>query len=227
VDESIADVFREDVRTPFKAGTVVGGGSGDPTTVLARGCALQAELLTNIANAGGEKVDEITGSFASGSEHTQVKTTSRTIGLLVPVATESAEGSIAELGGVFVPLVRKETPLPARRRNVFAFALSPDSKVGFELWEVAEGIKVDRIKLPAPEPEDGEEPEEEEDEYEEVKSVTLAKEKYLGSVVLEGVKGSKEAKVEVTVSVSPEGKVEVKAREAAEGGKEASLSVGA
>ena len=37
--------FREDIETPFSRGTVVGGGIGDPTTILARGCAFQAALI--------------------------------------------------------------------------------------------------------------------------------------------------------------------------------------
>ncbi|KAG5220766.1 Hsp70 protein that interacts with Zuo1p [Salix suchowensis] len=44
----VAGGFSEDIDTPFSLGTVVGGGVGDPTTILARGCAIQAAVVASI-----------------------------------------------------------------------------------------------------------------------------------------------------------------------------------
>ena len=46
--------FREEIETPFSRGTVVGGGVGDPTTILARGCAFQAALISSISDSESE-----------------------------------------------------------------------------------------------------------------------------------------------------------------------------
>jgi heat shock protein 1/8 len=42
--------FRGKIETPFSRGTVVGGGIGDPITILARGLALQAGLTISSIN---------------------------------------------------------------------------------------------------------------------------------------------------------------------------------
>lgn len=175
LDETLSQGFTESIITPFKAGTVVGG-VGDPTTILARGCALQAHLLVSLAQVSSE---ELLATFSKESEVTSVAATSRTIGLLVP--QEDAEGS---LGGVWIPLVLKETPLPCRRTLTFNVDASRvDTKVGFELWEVKEGVKIDHVKPPKLENEE-EAQEEEEEELEEVKEKTLTKEAYLASLSL-------------------------------------------
>jgi len=94
LDETLAQGFAESVVTPFTAGTVVGGGVGDPTTIISRGCALQAKLVAMLAE-GTEEEREVKAAFASGSKWTQAKATSKTIGMLFP--EENAEGP---LGGV-------------------------------------------------------------------------------------------------------------------------------
>ncbi|KAF9028670.1 actin-like ATPase domain-containing protein [Hymenopellis radicata] len=48
LDEHLVAGFSETVSTPFSMGTVVGGGIGDPTTLLARGCAIQAAMIAQI-----------------------------------------------------------------------------------------------------------------------------------------------------------------------------------
>jgi heat shock protein 1/8 len=189
LDEALSQGFIESVITPFKAGTVVGGGVGDPTTILARGCALQAHLLLSLAQ---ESSDELLGTFNKDSKVTSVAATSRTIGLLVPHRT--ATGS---LGGIWIPLVLKETPLPCRR--TLTFEVDASGKAGFELWEVKEGVKIDHVKPPKFEDEE----EEEEEELEQVKEKTLTKEAYLVSLSLSPknpIKGKTTVQVQATVS---------------------------
>ncbi|KAH0826371.1 hypothetical protein J3R83DRAFT_5333 [Lanmaoa asiatica] len=198
--------FTESVITPFKAGTVVGGGVGDPTTILARGCALQAHLLVLLAQ---ESSEELLGTFNKESKVTSVAATSRTIGLLVP-----QEDAAESLGGIWIPLVLKETPLPCRRTLTFVVdASGADTKVGFELWEVKEGVKLDHVKPPKFE-DDEEAQEEEEEELEEVKEKTLTKEAYLASLSLSPqnpIKGK--TTVQVQAIVSDTGGLQVSFRE--------------
>jgi len=171
LDETLAQGFPESVYTPFTAGTVVGGGIGDPTTILARGCALQAQILASIENA------EEKAAFAPGSSRVQVKATTRTVGVLFP-----EEGASA-LGGQWIAVLPKETPLPARRTVSLSVDLGESSKkIGLEIWEVKEDIKIE--KVPPPKVEDAED-EVEEDEDIEVKEKTVDKEAVLGALSLE------------------------------------------
>ncbi|KAI6112234.1 hypothetical protein EDD16DRAFT_1886119 [Pisolithus croceorrhizus] len=198
LDETLSQGFAESVITPFKAGTVVGGG----------GCALQAQLLFTLSRQSADLLNV----FNRGSELTSTTATSRTIGLLVP--QEEAEGN---MGGVWMPLVLKETPLPCRRTLSFEVDVAEsDSKVGFEVWEVKEGVKVDLHPLPRLE---DEEPNEDDEEFEEVKQKTLSKEAYLSSLTLSPqhvVKGK--TKVQVQVKISSSGDVGLSLREVLVGG---------
>ncbi|KAI6157201.1 Hsp70 protein-domain-containing protein [Pisolithus tinctorius] len=207
LDETLSQGFSESVITPFKAGTVVGGGVGDPTTILARGCALQAQLLFTLSR----HFADLPTAFNRGSELISTTATTRTIGLLVP--REEAEGS---MGGIWIPLVLKETPLPCRRKLSFQVDVpEPDSKVGFEVWEVKEGVKIDHLPLPKLE---DEEPNEDE-EFEEVKQKTLSKETYLSSLTLSPrhVVGGK-TKMQVQVKISSSGDVDLSLREVTKDG---------
>ena len=212
LDETLSQGFTESVITPFKVGTVVGGGVGDPTTILARGCALQAHLLVLLVQ---ESSEELLGTFNKESKVTSVAATSRTIGLLVP--QEDAAGS---LGGIWIPLVLKETPLPCRRTLTFVVdAGGADTKVGFELWEVKEGVKIDHVKPPQFEDEGEAQGEEEEEELEEVKEKTLTKEAYLASLSLSPQKPVKgKTTVQVQAIVSGTGDLEVSFREVIKNG---------
>ncbi|KAG9311204.1 Hsp70 protein-domain-containing protein [Chiua virens] len=123
LDESLSHAFTESVITPFKAGTVV------------------AHLLVSLAR---ESSEELLAAFDKESKVTSIAATSRTIGLLVP-----QEDSAGSLGGIWIPLVLKETPLPCRRTLRFEVdASEAGAKVGFELWEVKEGVKIDHVKPP-------------------------------------------------------------------------------
>ena len=51
---SLSGGFREDIETPFSSGTVGEGGIGDPTTILARGSAFGAVIISYISDSEAE-----------------------------------------------------------------------------------------------------------------------------------------------------------------------------
>ncbi|KAJ8597140.1 actin-like ATPase domain-containing protein [Rhizopogon salebrosus TDB-379] len=208
LDETLAEGFTENVITPFKAGTVVGGGSGDPTTILARGCALQALLLVSLSS----ETEEVREAFIKGNGTSNVSATSRTIGLLVPQVS-AEEGS---LGGVWAPLILKETPLPCRRTITVEVDVSGSGdKVGFEFWEVNEGVRIDHVK---PQKFDDEEDDEEE-ELEEVKEKTVFKEAFLASLSLSPSNTFKgKSKVQVQAIIGSNGVIDLSIREVTKDG---------
>lgn len=218
LDETLAEGFTENVITPFKAGTVAGGGTGDPTTILARGCALQAQLLVGLA---GES-EEVRQAFIKGNETSSVSATSRTIGLLVPQVSAEEGG----LGGVWVPLILKETSLPCRRTVTVDVNVSgSEDRVGFELWEVSEGVRIDHVK---PQKFDDEEDsqDEEEEELEEVKEKTISKEAFLASLSLSPSNTSKgKTKVQVQAIISSNGAVDFSIREVTKNGMGEAVTV--
>ncbi|KAF5391066.1 hypothetical protein D9757_003097 [Collybiopsis confluens] len=221
--------FNEDINTPFSMGTVIGGGVGDPTTVLARGSALQAALIASLT---GEDED-LRNAFERGSDLLQVKTTSKSLGLVFP------DDSGNETGGTWIPLLPAETTLPARRTVTFDVGLSEKSKrLAFELWEVSEGIRVEKIKPEKGEAVDDDDDEEEEEEEIEAKHKTIVKEGLLGAAEAEaalGIKGISQSKaagkwtttVEATIIVAVSGAVDVSVREIGKGGIVATIKVSA
>ncbi|PCH32980.1 actin-like ATPase domain-containing protein [Wolfiporia cocos MD-104 SS10] len=229
LDETLAQGLREDVVTPFTAGTVVGGGVGDPTTILARGCALQAKLVATLAD-GTEEEREVRAAFAGGSKWTQARATSKTVGMLFP--EEGAEGP---LGGQWIPTVLKDTAVPCRRTLRFDVDLGEaegEKKVGFEVWEVKEGVKIEKVKPPKDEeedmPEDGEE--EEEEEEIEVKERTVEKENLLTALHFAAkeakkAKGRWTTKVEVQFLIDENGALEISAWEIGASGRGEKTSV--
>ncbi|KAI0668764.1 actin-like ATPase domain-containing protein [Trametes maxima] len=221
LDETLSQGFSESIITPFTQGTVVGGGIGDPTTILSRGAALQAKILVQLGESTDEE-REVKASFTHGHQYTQAKATSKTIGLLFP--EEGAEGA---LGGQWVPVILRETPVPARRIVAFDVDLGEgegEKKVGFEVWEAKEGVKIEKIKPPKLEHEDGVPEEEEEEEEEEVKEKTVEKESLFTSLSFiaqqaKQAKGRWSTRLEVTVKVGEDGALEVSAVEVGASGK--------
>jgi len=208
--------FSEEIETPFSRGTVVGGGIGDPTTILARGCAFQAALISSISDSEAE----LREAFSHETKMNEVKATTRTLGVLF--SNNSQEGK--EVGGTWIPVIQKETALPARRIVSFDVELTDDSKrIAFEVWEVKEGIRVENV----PPQSDDDEDEDEEDEME-VKHRTLSKEILLGSIETDSklgiqIKGKSKDKgkwvtrVEVQFIVGIGGNLEVDLKEVGEG----------
>jgi molecular chaperone DnaK (HSP70) len=168
--------FHEDVETPFSRGTVVGGGIGDPTTILARGCALQAHLLSEISDS------QLREAFKK-----DLGVVMKTVGVLLPSSSSSSHEDENDLGGTWIPVIYKETPLPARRAVRFDVELPPppspnQNQMVFEIWEVDENIRVEKFK-PETDPED------EEEEEEEIKSNQTTKLNLLGVVRMQAKLG--------------------------------------
>jgi heat shock protein 1/8 len=220
--------FREDVETPYARGTVVGGGVGDPTTILARGCAMQAVLLNSLG--GTREDDELKAAFESGSRAAEVKALTKTIGICFP----DDLGEHKEVGGIWIPIVQKETPLPVRRVVSFDAGLTEFSnRIAFEVWEVKEGIRIEKAVPPNLEHDDDEE--DEPDEIE-TKHRTVKKETLLGvidTMAKLGIpakgKSSNAGKwfthLEVQIIVGFDGDVQVELREVGEGGVVETLRV--
>ncbi|EKM77500.1 hypothetical protein AGABI1DRAFT_43082 [Agaricus bisporus var. burnettii JB137-S8] len=217
--------FREEVETPFTRGTVVGGGIGDPTTILARGCAVQAHLISSIIEE-----EDLKSAFTSKtSKAGDVNVTVRTLGVLLPNSNQD------ELGGMWVPVVKKETALPARRTVRVDVELSESNKVAMEVWEVKEGIRIEKTKPPKADYTDSEDDEEEEEEIE-VKHQTLTKETFLGVIQFEAkagikVKGKSEyagkilTSVDVRFVVGVDMGLKVVVKEVGEGGVDVNFEV--
>jgi heat shock protein 1/8 len=205
--------LREDVETPFARGTIVGGGIGDPTTILARGCATQAALIDSIQE------EEIRAAFERGHKAREVKATTKTLGVLFPNSLEENK----EVGGTWIPVVQKETALPVRRIVSFDVEVTEASKrIAFEVWEVKEGIRVEKVVPPSQPSSDDEE--DEEPEETEIKHRTLTKEVLLGAIDTEAklaiqTKGKGKdvgkwfTRVEVQFILSLEGALDVELRE--------------
>ena len=83
--------------------SIVGGGVGDPTTILARGCALQAWLLATLPDTTEEE-REVKKAFASDSQWTKASVATKTIGMIFP-----EEGAESALGGQWIPVLQRET----------------------------------------------------------------------------------------------------------------------
>ncbi|THH14072.1 hypothetical protein EW146_g6206 [Bondarzewia mesenterica] len=206
LDDALAQGYSEFTVSPFTVGTVAGGGTGDPTTMIARGD------------------EEVRQAFAHTSKWSQVTATSRTLGILFP--EEGAEG----LGGQWISVVPRETAVPARRTLAFDVDLGDlpgEKRVGFEVWQVEEGIKVTKVKPPKEE-EDGHVEEEEEEEEIEMKEKTVAKDAYLASVVFEAkqaqqIGGRWKTRVEVQFLVGADG-VDVSAWEVGKAGRGVKVS---
>ncbi|KAJ7149529.1 Hsp70 protein-domain-containing protein [Mycena crocata] len=207
--------FSEDVQTAFSTGTIGSGAIGDPTGMLSTGCALQAALLLGIPK-------ESTDLVQAFEEAEEIKTTARTIGMLFPTGrADDSDG----LGGVYISVIHKHTPLPARRICEVEVTLSGGegdkaTKFGFEVWEVEEGIKVEKIEPPKsdlpPSSED------EDDEPEEVKTKTTTKRNFLGTLFGETKgtavrdktkKGAYTAPVQIEFALGVNGVLSVEARD--------------
>src|SRR5258705_95553 len=169
--------FRKDIETPFSRGTVVGG-VGDPTTVIARGCAMQAVLLDSIG--GTQEEDELKTCFERSSKAGEVTATTKSIAILFPNNLDQNK----EIGGTWIPIIQKETALPARRIVSFEVGLTESSKrIAFELWEVSEGIRIEKITSSRSTPSSDDEGDDGDEVGEiEVKHRTLTKDTFLGAI---------------------------------------------
>ena len=230
LDATLAVRLRENATTPFFTGTVAGGGIGDPTTILARGAALQARLLAEIGSGSGVEDERVRKAFEHESEHVGVKATARTIGVLFPEAAESGG-----LGGQWIGGIQAETAVPARRTYALEVDLGEyvggEKLVGLEVWEVKEGVKVEKVKPPKDEDDAPESEDEEEEEEVEVVERTISKEVYLGALAVRARQGRKRgsgwrASIEVQFLIEASGKLQVSAYETGNEGTKDVIVVG-
>ena len=220
--------FPESVVTPFNAGTAVGG-PGDPTTIIARGCVLQAKVLTSISAENHMLRD----AFQPTSEHLQTSVTTKTIGLILPEAVSDSEGTTNSLGGQWIPGVPKDTPTPYRRIVQFDCDLGEGEgqSVGLEVWEVDESVKVEKVK-PVKKDAEAEEEEEddsdsdsdEEEQEEEIREKQITKSNLIGSFSVvskhaQSQNGRRKTRLEVHFVVVQNGNVSVTAFEISKEGK--------
>lgn len=196
LDETLAPAFRDDVRTPFQTGSVQGG-PGDPTTLLARGCVQQASLLTWIKDAPAgdkakEKLEGLSMAYEHGTRYTDTSTVQKSLALAFPASS------------ALFPVVLRGTPIPCIRTVSFN-ANAKGDKLGVELWEVNESIKITKTKPIPLEPEDDEDEVEEEDEIE-TKEKVVEKGKIFGAATVD-LKGANAGArtVTVTITVSKDG----------------------
>jgi hypothetical protein len=187
---------------------------------------MQAVLLDSIG--GSSEEDELKACFERDSKAGEVKATTKTIGILFP--NELKENR--EMGGTWIPIIQKETALPARRIVSFEVGLAESSKrIAFELWEINEGIRIEKITPPRSDPSSEDEEGDDEDQVEEieVKHRTLTKDTLLGAIDTQAKLGiqtkgkGKDAgkwftQVQVQIVVGLEGDVEVELREVGDGG---------
>lgn len=148
----------------------------DPSQVIAIGCALQALHLSKL-----DKDLQVSDVLALADR--AAETLSSAIGLAIP-GSESIAAKLFEQGA----------PLPSRRRVALSIE-SGAEKVGLELWEIKEEIKVTKTAA-EPMEKNGDDEDDEEEEDEETKEVVLNKRKFLGYVET-AVKGSKGVQLEV------------------------------
>ncbi|KAG8939115.1 Hsp70 protein that interacts with Zuo1p [Tulasnella sp. 419] len=155
--------------------------------VLAKGAALQARLL---ASTEDEKVlKAMAGEDDESRALTKVNVTTKPIGLVFP-------GDPA--GGQWVPVVAAGVPLPVRRVVRFNVDPSKTTRVGVEVWEGKDIVKVEKVQQEKIEPEEGEE--EEEEEEEEVRTRDVEKETLLGGLDLQ-LGGNTKKKVPVLIKI--------------------------
>lgn len=149
----------------------------DPSQVIAIGCALQALHLSQLPA-------ELALPDVLSLADREVPSLSSAIGL-------AAAGS-----DDLVKIIEASAPLPTRRR-VSIPVQSGASKVGVELYEVKESVKVTKIP-PPPKEEGDEEFSDEEEEDEEVKEIVLSKGKFLGFVSVE-TEGKEAVELEIII----------------------------
>lgn len=173
----------------------------DGSQLIAKGAALQAKLLSELAS-------EDAPAFASDkNEVVTASVTSKPIGLVFPGSSKDK--------AIPVVVVSAETPLPARRTVRLPVA-SGANVVAFEVWE---GVSVLR-DLPAeakPKYSDDEGDDDEEEAEVPEKEAIVEKETLLGGLSVEipaSQSKANKAALEVQVDVSVDGAVVVKARQA-------------
>lgn len=188
--------------------------SVDADQALARGCAVHAQAIatTPVDSPERRHLTELPLAQPQELKELKAKATSKAIGIVIPQpSTSLSNGNAAEVerqvidGKLFVSLIPKGTPLPARR----AFELGAQGASLLDLFEGDETVRVDRVERPKDdEDEDDDEDLDDEDNFLETHTVVTKPTKQIGQVVVskDAIKASR-AVVEIRVSI--EGKVKV------------------
>ena len=174
----------------------------DPSSLAARGAAIQASLIQEFEK---EDIEQSTHPMVTVTPHLR-----HSIGVLV--VSENVEK------GAFKSLLEAETALPARRAGVFA----TPKEGGDVIIKICEGTKDIKVSKAAPKSktngkldDDDSDLDDSEDEEEETREKVWKVGKVLAETAIRGVK--KGGKVEVTVNVGEHLGMQITAREV--GGK--------
>jgi molecular chaperone DnaK (HSP70) len=156
----------------------------DPSEVIAIGCALEALHLATLPES--LKLEDVV-KLAPNATTAQVDTVSAPIGIYIPV--DGATGDAAEY---IHTVVHKATPLPARRRVELPLAKGT-TRVGLEVWQGKDEIKVEKVEKIEPNgkedgaAEDEEDEDEEDEEDEEIRTRVTKKADLLAGIELDGI----------------------------------------
>ncbi|PWN42621.1 actin-like ATPase domain-containing protein [Ceraceosorus guamensis] len=181
----------------------------DSSEVLARGSALQAQVIAAVPASSAERkhIESLPSAPPGEVSELKVRSTSKAFGLVLPAATEEAKKLASTDGKLFVTLLPQHTPLPARR----SFLLPGPEAAPAALLSFHEGtaeVKVETLAPPAPDPED------EDDEPEEPEEVRTAIVKPDSKALAElAVTISKGKNVLVNVVANADGSVDIQAGE--------------
>lgn len=194
----------------------------DADQAIARGCAIHAQAIASTEEDAPERRHLADLPLVQPTEIEQLKarTLSKSIGIVIPDPSSSNKGSSLSNGNaeeihrrvvdgkLFVPLLHRGTPLPARR--AFSLGASSSSSALLDIFEGVESIRVDKIERPKDDDEDDEDDEDldEEDKFVEIRTIVTKPSTALGKVVIPGSAAVK-GQVRVELRVTAEGKLSV------------------
>lgn len=193
----------------------------DADQALARGCAVHAQAIaaTPVDALERKHLGEL--PLAQPKDIQQLKSValSQSIGILVSDPHAESSGALSNGvaeevqrrvvdGQLFVTLLHKGTPLPARR----VFELGVDASGGvLDLHEGQESVRVDKVERPKDDEDDDlddlDDEEDEDDKFIEVRTVVTKASKSLGKALIKAEDVSN-GTVRVELRVSPEGKLQ-------------------
>lgn len=226
----------QNIRAAFSESTIVvapsmsgsaGANAVNPSELIARGAALQAELIE-----GFEREDV---ELSTRPEVTVTPHLGKCVGVVVSSSDPATKDAKPQENGtstiqtpskdIFRPLIPAETPLPVRRTTTFTVDTPSTQSILLRLCEGVRNIKVTKPestpktngeKALQEDEEDQDSEEDEDDEPEETREKEWEVGSVLGELALRDVK--KTAKVTLQVSVSAEMEVTVSAMEAGKAG---------
>lgn len=201
--ERLAMLFGEDEGTHCTF-------SIDSDQVIARGCAIQAQVIAAAPETSKESIyihKEIPFKPTQQIDELKVKATSQPIGLVIAAPKNAADVQKQIVDGqLFVTLMPANTPLPARRSYQMPVAKGADS-VALSFHEGTASVHVETIAADEPD-EDDDEPM----EPEEVRTAFVKPAKSLAQLVVPTPsKGSK--KVQIELQVGSDGKLSITSSE--------------